>query len=326
MKNKIKVGIIGGAGYTAGELIRLLISHPGVEIAFIHSNSQAGKKIHEVHSDLLGEGDWEFISNPDFHQCEVLFLCQGHGKAKTFLESHDIPPELYIIDLSRDYRLKDFPHEFVYGLPELNKEQLKVTRHVANPGCFATCIQLGLLPLAHAQLLPSEVHIHAITGSTGAGQNPSPTTHFSWRNNNLSIYKPFSHQHLGEIRQSLTQLQPSFSGSLNFLPLRGNFTRGIYASIYFSAEEFSLEKVQSIYQSFYSLHPFVWIQQDIPHLKQVVNTNKAILHLSKHEDKILVISIIDNLLKGASGQAVQNMNILLGWEESLGLRLKGSAF
>lgn len=326
MKNSIRAGIIGGAGYTAGELLRLLIGHPQVDIACIHSTSQVGKKVYEVHSDLFGEGEWEFVNELDFDKCDVLFLCQGHGKARTFLESHTIPPDLYIIDLSRDYRLKDFPHDFIYGLPELNREELKQTRWVANPGCFATCIQLGLLPMAHANLLPPEIHIHAITGSTGAGQSPSPTTHFSWRNNNVSIYKPFSHQHLGEIRQSLTQLQPSFSGQLNFLPLRGNFTRGIYASIYFSASTHSLEKIQSIFQSYYNPHPFVWIQEEIPHLKQVVNTNKAILQVSQHEDKILVISMIDNLLKGASGQAVQNMNILFGWEESTGLRLKGSAF
>ncbi len=325
MKNRIQVGIIGGAGYTAGELIRLLLRHPDTQIGFVHSTSQAGRKVHEIHTDLVGESDLSFVSDLPFDKVDVLFLCQGHGKAKSFLEKHKIPEQLKIIDLSRDYRLNDFPHDFVYGLPELNRELLGNTLHVANPGCFATCLQLGLLPIAQEQALPEDIHIHAITGSTGAGQNPSATTHFSWRNNNLSIYKPFSHQHLGEIRRSLTQLQPTFSGNLNFLPLRGNFTRGIYASIYFTSD-LSLDSAVDLFKTYYNSHPFVWVQKEIPHLKQVVNTNKCVLSVSKHGDKILIVSMIDNLLKGASGQAVQNLNILFGREESKGLLLKASAF
>ena len=325
MNHKVRVGIIGGAGYTAGELIRLLINHPKVEIGFIHSSSQRNKAIHEIHSDLIGESPLQFTQELPFNDVEVLFLCQGHGKAKEFLETHTIPPHLAIIDLSRDYRLKEEGNAFIYGLPELNREKIQQSRWVANPGCFATCIQLALLPLAAAGALPSEIHMHAVTGSTGAGQNPTPTTHFSWRNNNLSIYKAFSHQHLDEIRQSLLQLQESFVGEVNFIPMRGNFTRGIYASIYLNYPD-SEQAALTLYEEYYSQHPFVWIHSSIPHLKQVVNTNKCVLHLSRHGNKLLIVSAIDNLLKGASGQAVQNLNLISGWEESLGLKLKGSAF
>ncbi|MEM6633062.1 MAG: N-acetyl-gamma-glutamyl-phosphate reductase [Bacteroidota bacterium] len=325
MNQKINVGIIGGAGYTAGELLRILLNHPKVEILFVHSSSQQGKAISTIHSDLIGESSLNFTSEFSLDRVDVLFFCQGHGKAKEFMDSHTIPSHLSIIDLSRDYRLKEEGNSFVYGLPELNREAIQKSTRVANPGCFATCIQLGLLPLASEGALPEEVHIHAITGSTGAGQNPSPTTHFSWRNNNLSIYKAFTHQHLGEIRQSLEQLQNDFSGELNFIPLRGNFSRGIYASIYLNYPN-TEQTALKLYNAYYAPHPFVWVQPEIPHLKQVANTNKCVLSISHHGDKLLIVSAIDNLLKGASGQAVQNLNLMYDWEETLGLRLKGNAF
>lgn len=320
----IQAGIVGAAGYTAGELIRILIRHPEVKIAFAQSNSQAGKKVYEIHEDLVGDIDLSFVK--EIHtKIDVLFICSGHGKAKPIMEAHDFPETLKVIDLSRDFRLKSDEHNFVYGLPELNREAIKQTSRLANPGCFATCIQLGLLPLADAQALNNDVHIHAITGSTGAGQNPVATTHFSWRNNNLSIYKAFSHQHLGEIRQSLLQLQADFDQDLNFLPMRGDFPRGIYASMYLYTD-MSLGEAKSIYQAYYATHPFTHITNKNPHLKQVSNTNKALIHLEKHDNKLLIISMIDNLLKGASGQAVQNMNLMFGLEESLGLQLKATVF
>jgi N-acetyl-gamma-glutamyl-phosphate reductase len=319
-----KVGIIGGAGYTAGELLRLLLHHPAVDIAFVHSESQAGKALWEVHGDLLGETDLFFTNeiNPDI---DALFSCAGHGKTKPFLQAHSFGPELKIIDLSRDFRLLSPEHDFVYGLPELNREAIRQTRHLANPGCFATCIQLALLPLAQAGELKDEVHVHAITGSTGAGQKPLATTHFSWRNNNLSIYKAFSHQHLDEIRQSLGQLQPGFAHAVNFLPLRGDFSRGIYASAYLHSELSESEAI-GLFEAYYADHPFTHVSPVNPHLKQVVNTNKALVHVEKHGDKLLIISMIDNLLKGASGQAVQNFNLMSGIEETTGLHLKAMAF
>jgi len=320
-----QIGIIGGAGYTAGELIRLLIHHPKVTIAFVQSTSNAGNPVTEVHTDLIGDTDISFSDNVALDKADILFLCQGHGKARSFVETHTIPPRIKIIDLSRDYRLKPDQDGFIYGLPELNREQIIRANRIANPGCFATCIQLGLLPFAQAGILPVEVHIHAITGSTGAGQQPTPTTHFSWRNNNLSIYKPFTHQHLDEIRQSLQQLQSGFEGKLNFIPLRGDFTRGIYASIYFSTD-ITQKQAQELISSYYEDHPFVHPVHTMPHLKQVVQTNKSVIYTEKFEDKLLVISAIDNLLKGASGQAIQNMNLTMGWEEELGLRLKAGAF
>jgi len=320
----IQAGIVGAAGYTAGELIRILIHHPQVHIAFAQSNSQAGKPVYEIHEDLVGETDLSFVKEIRT-DIDVLFICSGHGKAKPIMEAHDFPKSLKIIDLSSDFRIKSTDHEFVYGLPELNWEEIKDANRVANPGCFATCIQLGLLPLAEAQELKNNVHIHAITGSTGAGQNPVPTTHFSWRNNNLSIYKAFQHQHLGEIRQSLVQLQADFKEDLNFLPLRGDFPRGIYTSMYLYTD-LSLEDAQSIYEEFYQFLPFTHMTQKNPHLKQVVNTNKCLIYLEKHEGKLLIISMIDNLLKGASGQAVQNMNLMFGLDASMGLQLKATVF
>lgn len=318
----IKAGIIGGAGYTAGELLRILLYHPDVEITYVHSKSQTGKLVSSIHEDLAGECLLHFTGEVVLDGIDVLFLCMGHGRSKDFLEKHTIPEELAIIDLSRDYRLGT---DFVYGLPELHREAIKKTKRLANPGCFATAIQMPLLPLAKAGWLRDEVHIHAITGSTGAGQSPQATTHFSWRNNNLSIYKAFRHQHLDEIVQSVHFLQPRFEKALNFLPLRGDFTRGIFASLYTNTSE-SEAAIRDLYQNFFQNAPFVHIITDNPHLKQVVNTNKCLIHLEKHGDKLLIISMIDNLLKGASGQAVQNMNLMFGLEETTGLRLKAMFF
>ncbi len=319
------VGIIGGAGYTAGELIRILIHHPEVEITFVHSSSNAGSPISSIHSDLFGETDMVFSERYNLEIIDILFLCQGHGNAKLFWEENEIPTNLIIIDLSRDFRLKETNNLFIYGLPELNRDVIRESDKIANPGCFATCIQLGLLPFAKAGILPPEVHIHATTGSTGAGQQPSPTTHFSWRNNNLSIYKPFTHQHLSEIHQSVHQLQPTYSGNLNFLPFRGDFSRGIYASIYFDTE-LTEHAARELMRNYYESHPFVHLTYEMPHLKQVVQTNKCVLYAEKFEHKLLIVSAIDNLLKGASGQAVQNMNLVMGWEEEAGLKLKAGAF
>ncbi len=322
---KATIGIVGGAGYTAGELLRILINHPNAEIGWVHSQSQTEKPIAFVHQDLLGETELAFTSTLNWSAIDILFLCGGHGASQTFLQQHDVPESIKIIDLSQDFRMESPTHSFVYGLPELNKNQIREANKIANPGCFATCIQLGLLPLAQAGLLTDDIHVHAITGSTGAGQQPTATSHFSWRNNNISIYKAFRHQHLREIRQSLIGLQPNYSAKLNFLPVRGNFTRGIFASLY-TIVEASLSQTQEIYQQFYQDSPFVHLTDTNPHLKQVVNTNKGIVYLEKHDDTLLVISMIDNLLKGASGQAVQNLNLMMGWEETAGLNLKSSLF
>ncbi|MEM6724516.1 MAG: N-acetyl-gamma-glutamyl-phosphate reductase [Bacteroidota bacterium] len=320
----IQAAIIGGGGYTAGELIRLLIQHPLVYAFEVVSHSQAGKMLHEVHPGLIGETFLQFqpalTTKPD-----VLFLCMGHGKSKSWLQENIIPDHTKVIDLSRDFRLKDTNNPFVYGLPEGYKKVIKKAKYVANPGCFATAIQLALLPLAKASLIQSEVHIQAITGSTGAGQSPSDTSHFSWRSGNLSVYKAFNHQHLGEIKQTLNEQQSNPISDLHFLPLRGNFTRGIFSTLYLDLNE-DLSTIQEIYQSSYAKEPFVWINTDNTDLKQVVNTNKCILHLEKHKNKLLIISMIDNLLKGASGQAIQNMNLLFGFEETTGLQLKALAF
>ena len=323
--SKIKVGIIGGAGYTAGELIRILLNHPQAELAFIQSSSNAGNPIYEVHRDLLGDTDLAFVAEPDFSLSDVLFLCMGHGKSKEFVTANDIPSNVKIIDLSHDYRLKAEGNDFVYGLPELNRETIRQSGHIANPGCFATGIQLTMLPLAAAGLLTDEMHVHAITGSTGAGQAPSPTSHFSWRSSNVSVYKAFQHQHLGEITQSVKQLQPGYDKAINFIPVRGNHTRGIFASMY---TEFSgtLDEAVSLYESYYAEHPFVFVTKENPDVKQVVNTNKAILHLEKHGSKLMILSVTDNLLKGASGQAVQNMNLQFGLDEKTGLNLKPVSF
>lgn len=317
----INAGIIGGGGYTAGELIRILHYHPKVALNFVHSKSQAGHRIDQVHTDLVGEVEVDFTDTVDF-EVDVIFLCMGHGQSKTFIEENDIPEALTIIDLSQDYRLDP---SFVYGLPELNREQIKQSSRIANCGCFATAIQLGLLPLAQVGLLKQEVHINAITGSTGAGQSPGATTHFSWRNNNVSVYKAFRHQHLAEIRRSLNQLQSDFTNRLNFVPVRGDFTRGIFASMYTDCP-LSENELYEVYENFYQDAPFTIVSRENPNLKQVVNTNKCLIHLEEHEGKTFIISMIDNLLKGASGQAVENMNLIFGLEQTTGLQLKASVF
>lgn len=321
----IKAGIIGGAGYTAGELIRLLLNHPDVEIVFINSGSNAGNKITDVHTGLCGETDLSFTDQLPLEAIDVLFFCTAHGDTKKFMESHTVPEQLKIIDLSMDYRMEGPEHDFVYGLPELNRKRIVKASRVANPGCFATAVQLGLLPLAKHLMLNSEIHVNAITGSTGAGVKPSPTSHFSWRNDNISIYKPFTHQHLPEIRQSLSQLQHSFRSDIDFIPVRGNFSRGIFVTSYFNCK-INLDEIKRIYDEYYADHSFTFITDKNPDLKQVVNTNKCLIGLSKYEDKLLIVSMIDNLLKGASGQAVHNMNLMFGLEETTGLRLKPSAF
>jgi N-acetyl-gamma-glutamyl-phosphate reductase len=324
-KGAVRVGIIGGAGYTAGELIRILLYHPQAEITFVQSSSNAGNLLSDVHTDLLGDTDICFTAEADFSAIDVAFFCMGHGKSKEFLAKNTLPENVKIIDLSHDFRLKREGNDFVYGLPELNRELIKKSNKIANPGCFATGIQLAVLPLAAAGLIKEELHVNAITGSTGAGQAPSETSHFSWRNNNLSVYKAFEHQHLGEIGQSFKQLQPGFTHAINFIPVRGNHTRGIFASVYTQFDG-SLEEATKLYQDYYASHPFVQVSAKNPDLKQVVNTNKAIVYLEKHGNKLMILSVTDNLLKGASGQAVQNMNLIFGLEETTGLNLKAVAF
>jgi N-acetyl-gamma-glutamyl-phosphate reductase len=321
----INIGIIGGAGYTAGELLRILLNHPQAQITYIHSTSNSGRKVSDIHTDLLGDTDLVFSAEYDFTGLDVIFLCMGHGKSEEFMESVNLRESLKVIDLSADYRLKREGNSFVYGLPELNLEAVKSAKYIANPGCFATGIQLAVLPLAAAGLIKDDIHVNAITGSTGAGQSPSKTSHFSWRNSNLSAYKVFDHQHLGEINQSLNQLQSSYKPSMNFIPVRGNHTRGIFATVY-TTYEGTLEAAQQLYATYYDGHPFVHLTSENPDLKQVVNTNKCILYLEKHGDKLVIISISDNLIKGASGQAVQNMNLMFGIDQKTGLYLKPVAF
>ena len=332
MKNKIKIGIAGGAGYTGGELIRILLNHPSAEIVFVHSKSNAGNFLSDVHTDLLGETDLKFdppLTPPKGRgtasqwDCDVLFLCLGHGESVKFLAENKIKSQIKIIDLSQDFRLGS--KDFVYGLPELQREKIRSANNIANPGCFATAIQLALLPLANKKLLNDDVHVSAVTGSTGAGQALSASNHFTWRNNNISIYKAFTHQHLREINQSLKQLQDNFSSEINFIPYRGNFTRGILASVYMNTK-FSFDEAKKLYRDYYKSHPFVTVSEKTPDVKQVVNTNKCILFLENHENKLHIQSVIDNLTKGASGQAVQNMNLMFGLDETTGLKLKPSAF
>jgi N-acetyl-gamma-glutamyl-phosphate reductase len=322
---KIKVGVMGGAGYTAGELLRILIHHPAVEIVFVNSTSNAGNSIADIHSGLIGETNLVFTSELPFTEVDALFLCSAHGDSKKFIDSTEIPASVKIIDLSTDYRAKSPQHDFVYGLPELNRNDICAASRIANPGCFATAIQLALFPLAAAGLLSDEIHVNAITGSTGAGVKPSDTSHFSWRNNNISIYKPFGHQHLDEIGQSLRQLQPGFFKKVNFIPVRGNFARGIYATTYTTCD-LNIEEAKKLYQDYYKDAAFTFVVDKNPDLKQVVNTNKGIVYLEKHGDKLLIVSMIDNLLKGASGQAVQNMNLMFGIDEKMGLGLKAIGF
>ena len=326
----IKVGILGAAGYTGGELIRLLLNHPEAEIVFANSESNAGNRVSDVHESLYGETNLLFTSDMPFEQTDVVFFCFGHGKSKAFLSEHKIPANVRVIDLAQDFRLAP---EAVYGLPEIHKADIAKARFVANPGCFATCIQLGLLPLAKAGLIKHDVSVNAITGSTGAGQKPGSTTHFSWRNDNISVYKVFSHQHVAEIRQSLAELQGSLDASIDFIPYRGDFTRGIFCTevVTFEGEEGSptnpsAEQLVALYEDFYRETPFTYYIYKAPDLKQVVNTNKALVHVDKFGNKAVITCVIDNLLKGAVGQAVQNMNIMFGRDETMGLKLKASAF
>ena len=321
----MKIGILGGAGYTAGELIRLLLNHPSAEIAFVNSESNAGNLITDVHEGLYGDTDLRFTSDMPFGEADVLFFCFGHGKSEAFLKEHQIPAGVKIIDLAQDFRLKREGNDYVYGLPEINRESIARAQHVANPGCFATCIQLGLLPAAKMGLLKDDVSVHAITGSTGAGQKPGATTHFSWRTGNMSIYKPFQHQHVPEICQSLAQVQGAFEASIDFIPYRGDFARGIFATEVVKTDA-PIDDIVAAYKEFYSDAPFTHYVDKPIDLKQVVNTNKCLVHCEKFGGKLLVTSCIDNLLKGAVGQAVENMNIMFGLDETEGLRLKPSAF
>lgn len=329
----IKIGILGGAGYTAGELIRLLLNHPEADIRFINSESNAGNLITDVHEGLYGDTDLRFTSEMPFDEVDVVYFCFGHGKSEAFLKEHPLPAHLKVIDLAQDFRLKRTPVSpadepivhAVYGLPEINKDAIAQARYVANPGCFATCIQLGLLPAAHLHLLQHDVSVNAITGSTGAGVKPGATTHFSWRNNNMSIYKAFSHQHVPEIRQSLEQVQGSLNAEIDFIPYRGDFARGIFATQVVRTD-MDLEAIVAAYKDFYKDAAFTHYVDKAPDMKQVVNTNKALIHCDKFGSKLLITSCIDNLLKGAVGQAVQNMNIMFGLDETTGLRLKASAF
>lgn len=320
-----KVGIIGGAGYTAGELLRLLINHPEVSISFVHSESNAGRPVSSVHVGLLGETDLVFSDNHPLEDIDILFLCSAHGHSRKFWEDNVRPDGLKVVDLAQDYR--DESEGYVYGLPEKNFDKIAASDSVANPGCFATAIQLSLLPLAAAGLLPKdgEINITALTGSTGAGVKPGATTHFSWRNDNISVYKAFTHQHLKEIGMTLEQLQPGNNCRLTFIPMRGDFARGIFAAVTLDTT-LSQEEAEKLYKDYYANAPFAVVSDEPIHLKQAVNTNKAVIHVDVHEGKLLVTCAEDNLLKGASGQAVQNMNIMLGIDQRTGLRLKPSAF
>ena len=325
MANKIKVGIVGGAGYTGGELIRILLNHPAVEISFVNSKSNADHFVYEVHRDLQGDTDIKFSSALS-QKIDVLFLCVGHGDAVKFLSENKIDPAIKIIDLSQDFRLGESVNKrkFTYGLPELNKAHIKKAKNIANPGCFATAIQLGLLPLAKAGLL-NEIHTTGITGSTGAGQGLNATSHFSWRANNIQVYKTLSHQHLKEIGQSMSQLNPAANVDLNFIPWRGDFTRGIFISSQIKCS-LELNEIAALYKIYYSTHPFIVLSYEPIFLKQVVNTNKCFIQLEKIGSNLVIHSAIDNLLKGASGQAVQNMNLMFGLEETTGLKLKANYF
>ena len=328
MTHKINVSIVGGAGYTAGELLRILIHHPNVNISSVYSTSNAGNPVAQVHDDLYGETDIVFSDKID-ENADVVFLCLGHGKSAEFLSKNKYAEHTVVIDLSNDFRLeadhKFEDREFVYGLPEFNRSAILEAKNIANPGCFATAIQLALLPLAASKAINEDIHINAVTGSTGAGQSLSASTHFSWRNNNVSFYKEFKHQHEGEIYQTLNLLEPSFDNKVYFLPMRGDFARGILAGVYLKSDLSEEEAVQ-LYKEYYKDEPYTFVSDAPIALKQVVNTNKCLLHIQKQDDVLLITSIIDNLTKGASGQAVQNMNIIFGWDENLGLNLKTVAF
>ena len=338
---KIKVGVLGAAGYTGGELIRLLLNHPEAEIVFANSESNAGNKVYDVHEGLIGDTELEFSSEMPWDKVNVVFFCFGHGKSEAFLKEHDIPENVKIIDLAQDFRIKG-DHDYVYGLPEIHREEIAKCQHLANPGCFATCIQEGLLPLAKAGLLTHDIAVNAITGSTGAGQKPGATTHFSWRNNNFSVYKLFTHQHLHEICQTLNELRPEGTPrvidtldegygndgiTVDFIPYRGDFARGIFCTEVITLDKaVEQEEIAGLYRDFFRDTAFTHYSDKALDLKQVVNTNKALVHVDVFGRKVVVTSMIDNLLKGAVGQAVQNMNIMFGIDENAGLNLKASAF
>ena len=321
-----KIGILGGSGFTGGELIRILLNHPKLKIKFIYSLSQNGKNVYEIHPDLLGKTDIIF-SDQISTDIDVLFLCLGHGKSRIFLDKYNFKSDTIIIDLSSDFRLtnnnKYKSRNFLYSLPEFNREKIKQSKSIANPGCFATAIQIGLLPLMANNLIKNDIHVNAITGSTGAGRISSDTNNFNWRNNNLSIYKPFNHQHLNEIYQTLNIM--GNNSKIYFVPYRGNFTRGIFTSIYMKFDD-EIENIKSIYKDFYESHPFTFLSKNDINLKEVINTNNCHVNIECHESIIHITTVIDNLLKGASGQAVQNLNIIFGYEESLGLNFKGSIY
>ena len=321
----VRVGILGAAGYTGGELIRLLLNHPEAEIVFANSESNAGNPVADVHEGLYGDTELCFTSEMPFDSVDVVFFCFGHGKSEAFLKEHSIPENVKIVDLAQDFRLEAPDHDYVYGLPEINKERIAKAQHVANPGCFATCIQLGLLPAASMGLIKGSVAVNAITGCTGVAHKATATTHFSWRNNNMSIYKAFTHQHVPEIRQSLRQVQGHLDADIDFIPYRGDFSRGIFATEVIKTDR-PLEEIVEAYKAFYRDARFTHYVDKAIDMKQVVNTNKALVHCDKYGDKLLVTSTIDNLLKGAVGQAVQNMNIMFGLDEATGLNLKSSAF
>ena len=321
---RIKIGILGAAGYTGGELIRVLLNHPRAEIVFANSESNAGNPVSDVHEGLVGETDLKFTDQMPFDQVDVVFFCFGHGKSEAFLKEHTIPANVKIIDLAQDFRIAG-THDYIYGLPETHRDTISKAQHLANPGCFATCIQLAMLPALKSGIISGDIHVNGITGSTGAGQKPGATTHFSWRNDNCSVYKTFTHQHLLEINQTVQELAPGYDGRVLFIPQRGCFARGIFVTAYAKCDK-SLEEVQQIYADYYKDAAFTHFVTKSPDLKQVVNTNKAVVYVEKYEDQLLMISCIDNLLKGAVGQAVQNMNIMFGIDETAGLRLKASAF
>ena len=320
----IRIGILGAAGYTGGELIRVLLGHPEVEIVFANSESNAGNLVSDVHEGLIGDTQLRFTDEMPFERVDVVFFCFGHGKSAAFLAEHAIPPHVKIIDLAQDFRIRG-SHDYVYGLPETHRDIIRTAQHVANPGCFATCIQLALLPALQAGLISGDIHVNGITGSTGAGQKPSATTHFSWRNDNISVYKTFTHQHLLEINQTVQELRHGYDGRVLFIPQRGCFARGIFVTAYARCTA-PLEEVQQIYADYYQNATFTHFVNKSPDMKQVVGTNKAVVYVERYEDQLLMISCIDNLLKGAVGQAVQNMNLMFGLDERMGLSLKASAF
>ncbi|MCI5450451.1 N-acetyl-gamma-glutamyl-phosphate reductase [bacterium] len=323
--SSVRIGILGAAGYTGGELLRLLLNHPQAEVVFANSESNAGNLVSDVHGGLEGETDLRFTSDMPFDKVDVVFFCFGHGKSEAFLSEHAMPSDVKVIDLAQDFRISAPTHDYVYGLPETHRDTIRGCRHLANPGCFATCIQLAMLPALKAGIISGDIHVNGITGSTGAGQKPSATTHFSWRNDNCSIYKAFTHQHLLEINQTVQELHPGYEGRVLFIPQRGCFSRGIFVTAYAKCDT-PIEEVRALYREYYGGAAFTHVVDKCPDMKQVVNTNKALVYVDRFEDQLLMVSCIDNLLKGAVGQAVQNMNLMFGLDEKAGLGLKASAF